>query len=145
MIQMFKRMKEILMHSDRLKACMYEMSPLSQHWSKKVPSISILLQCQGRWHFMKETIFFNHKLFISALCESPLTLSARQMKWITSYLNSTKKQRWSLLICQKPCCGSTSIAANPCEWRHFPPHSIAALLVFALMEVIERAVLLFGL
>lgn len=29
-----------------------------------------------------------------------------------------KKQRWSLLISQKICCGSTSIVVNPCEYIH---------------------------
>ena len=39
-------------------------------------------------------------------------------KWITSLLTSSKKQRWSLLISQKICCGSTSIVVNPCEYYH---------------------------
>lgn len=30
-----------------------------------------------------------------------------------------KKQRWSLLISQKICCGSTLIAVNPCEYKDF--------------------------
>lgn len=61
---------------------------------------------------------------LPADCDSFIELPAPQMKKLTtSHLNSTKRQRLSLLISQKVCYGSTSIVVNPCEYEHLNFHT----------------------